>query len=90
MLRHDLERLRCPVREFDDLQVALDWLKREHEGCVIVDHEVVEDFSALDSRFILLTGLLLREGAEHLKILDKPFTLAQLARVCRPEHAGPL
>ena len=90
MLRHDLERLRCPVREFDDLQVALDWLDREPEGCVIVDHEVVEDFKALDSRFILLTGLLLRDGAEHLKTLDKPFTLAQLARVCRAEHAGPL
>lgn len=88
MLRHDLERLRCPVREFDDFQIALDWLNRQPEGCVLVDHEVVDDLNALDSRFILLTGLLLEDPPAHLKVLDKPFSLDQLARVCRLEQAG--
>ena len=50
--------------------------------------EVVDDLNALDSRFILLTGLLLEDPPAHLKVLDKPFSLDQLARVCRLEQAG--
>jgi signal transduction histidine kinase len=83
MLRHDLERLRCPVREFDDHSAALEWLEREPEGRVLVDHAVVDDLSQLNSRFTLMTGLYLADHAHGFLVLDKPFNLEALARSCR-------
>ncbi|MFA7482880.1 MAG: ATP-binding protein [Vulcanimicrobiota bacterium] len=89
MLRHDLESLRCPVREFEHLQSALDWLNREPEGCVLVDHELVDSVEALDSRFVLLTGLYLENRPDSLRLLEKPFSLSSLAIACRevPSHS---
>jgi signal transduction histidine kinase len=83
MLRHDLERLRCPVREFDDFSPARDWLEREPEARVIVDHSEVDELSQLDSRFVLLNGLYLPNEAHEFQVLDKPFNTEELARSCR-------
>lgn len=83
MLRHDLERLRCPVREFDDLEQARQWLEKEPEGRVLADHSQVENLALLDSRFVLLSGLYLYPGSGDFQVLDKPFNVEALARSCR-------
>lgn len=86
MLRQDLERLRCPVREFDELQHALSWLAAGEDRLMLADHEATHDGTSFDERFVLLTRLMMPSEEALFRTLDKPFTLSELAGAIRPRH----
>lgn len=89
LLRADLKRLGCRVREFDTLAKGQAWLKKHRDRCLLVDRRVAGDLSELCSNCVLLTALHVQNGHTPFEVLSKPYSLEQLASVCRPFANAP-
>ncbi len=90
LLRAELKRLGCRVREFDTLGKGLAWLKKHKDRCLIVDRRVAGDLSELCANCILLTALHVDAKNPEFEELNKPYSLDQLATVCRRFASAPV
>lgn len=90
LLRAELKRLGCRVREFDTLGKGLAWLKKHKDRCLIVDRRVAGDLSELCANCILLTALHVDAKNPEFEVLNKPYSLDQLATVCRRFASAPV
>lgn len=83
LLRADLKKLGCRVREFDTLAKGTTWVKKHKDRCLLVDRQVAADLTELCENCIVLTALHIDDTDAPFQVLFKPYTLKQLADCCR-------
>lgn len=89
LLRAELKKLGCRVREFDTLAKGLAWLKKHKDRCLLVDRRVAGDLSELCSNCILLTALCVKVDNPEFEVLNRPYSIDRLASVCRQFASAP-
>ena len=82
MLRQDLKKLGCRVREFDNLERAQNWVSKHKDRNLLIDQKVATDLDKLCPHCILLSPFHVHRQNGRFQVLPKPYSLGQLARIC--------
>ena len=90
-IRHDLQRLRCPVKEFMNLSDAQAWCSLNFERMILVPGEHLGNPWELNNQCLVLSSIYSAPDSKGHSQLSLPYSVAQFAKAITsvPTVRGP-